>query len=114
MRSKPNWFWAIPLVFIAVLFYWPLTKIIGLGLSANWVEIYFESSTLKAIWFTVWQAAVSTLLALLIGIPGAYVLYRKKFFAQRFIRALITVPLVLPTIVVAIVFSGFGGIPAIP
>jgi thiamine transport system permease protein len=114
MRNRPNWFWAIPLVFIAVLFYWPLTKIIGLGLSANWVEIYFESSTLKAIWFTLWQAAASTLIALLIGIPGAYVLYRKKFFAHRFIRALITVPLVLPTIVVAIVFSGFGDIPAIP
>ena len=107
MRSKPNWLWAIPLVFIAVLFYWPLTKIIGLGLSADWLEIYLEFGTLNAIWFTLWQAAVSTAIALVIGIPGAYVLYRKKFFGQRFIRALITVPLVLPTIVVAIVFSSF-------
>ena len=107
MRSKPNWLWAIPLVFIAVLFYWPLTKIIGLGLSADWLEIYLESGTLNAIWFTLWQAAVSTAIALVIGIPGAYILYRKKFFGQRFIRALITVPLVLPTIVVAIVFSSF-------
>jgi thiamine transport system permease protein len=107
MRSKPNWLWLIPLVFIAVLFYWPLSKIIGLGLSANWLEIYFESATLKAIWFTVWQAALSTLIAVVIGIPGAYILYRKKFLGQRFIRALITVPLVLPTIVVAIVFSSF-------
>ena len=114
MRSKPNWLWIFPLIFIAVLFYWPLSKIIGLGLSANWIEIYLESSTLKAIWFTVWQAAVSTLIALVIGIPGAYILYRKKFFGHRFIRALITVPLVLPTIVVAIVFSGFSDIPAIP
>ena len=114
MRNKPNWLWAIPLVFIAVLFYWPLTKIIGLGLSANWLEIYLEPSTLKAIWFTVWQAAVSTAIALVLGIPGAYVLYRKSFVGQRFIRALITVPLVLPTIVVAIVFSGFSDIPPIP
>lgn len=114
MRSKPNWLWALPLLFIAVLFYWPLTKIIGLGLSANWLEVYLESATLKAIWFTIWQAAASTAIALLIGIPGAYILYRKKFFGQRFIRALITVPLVLPTIVVAIVFSGFSDIPPIP
>ena len=82
MRSKPNWLWIFPLVFIAVLFYWPLSKIIGLGLSANWIEIYLESATLKAIWFTVWQAAVSTLIALVIGIPGAYILYRKKFLGQ--------------------------------
>ena len=107
MRSKPNWLWIFPLVFIAVLFYWPLSKIIGLGLSANWLEIYLESATLKAIWFTIWQAVVSTLIAVVIGIPGAYILYRKKFFGHRFIRALITVPLVLPTIVVAIVFSSF-------
>jgi thiamine transport system permease protein len=107
MRNKPNWLWVFPLVFIGVLFYWPLSKIIGLGLSANWIEIYLESATLKAIWFTIWQAAVSTLIAVVIGIPGAYILYRKKFFGHRFIRALITVPLVLPTIVVAIVFSSF-------
>ena len=105
--SKKVWLWAAPLLFVGVLFYWPLLKIIGVGLTADWFEIYFEPATLKAIWFTIWQAAVSTLIALVIGIPGAYVLYRKQFFGQRFIRALITVPLVLPTIVVAIVFSSF-------
>ena len=99
--------WAAPILFVSVLFYLPLLKIIGVGLSSNWFEIYFEPATLKAIWFTIWQAALSTAIALLIGIPGAYVLYRKRFFGQRFIRALITVPLVLPTIVVAIVFSSF-------
>ena len=105
--KKRVWLWAAPLLFVAVLFYLPLLKIIGVGLSSNWFEIYFEPATLKAIWFTIWQAALSTAIALLIGIPGAYVLYRKQFFGQRFIRALITVPLVLPTIVVAIVFASF-------
>jgi thiamine transport system permease protein len=99
--------WAAPLAFIAVLFYWPLVNIISRGLEANWLAVYFEPATLKAIWFTIWQAALSTALALVVGIPSAYVLYRKRFFGQRFVRALITVPLVLPTIVVAIVFSSF-------
>lgn len=99
--------WAVPLIFIAVLFYWPLVNIISQGLQADWLAVYFEPATLRAIWFTIWQAALSTALALLVGIPSAYVLYRKRFFGQRFIRALITVPLVLPTIVVAIVFSSF-------
>ena len=112
--NKRVWLWAAPILFVAVLFYLPLLKIIGVGLSSNWFEIYFEPATLKAIWFTIWQAALSTAIALLIGIPGAYVLYRKQFFGQRVIRALITVPLVLPTIVVAIVFSTFRDLPAIP
>ena len=109
--------WLTPLAFIGVLFYWPLVNIIGTGLNkvdGSWLSVYFEETTLKAIWFTIWQAAVSTAIALVVGIPGAYVLYRKKFFGQRTIRALITVPLVLPTIVVAIMFSPFREIPAIP
>jgi len=112
--SKKFLLWTAPLLFIAVLFYWPLTKIIALGLSGNWFEIYFEPATLSAIWFTIWQAAASTLICLLLGVPGAYILYRKDFAGQKFIRALITVPLVLPTIVVAIAFSNFRQIPAIP
>ena len=106
--------WAAPVTFILVLFYWPLTKIIALGLSGDWLSIYLEPKVLSAIWFTIWQAAVSTIICLVIGIPGAYILYRKKFRGQKFIRALITVPLVLPTIVVAISFSNFKFIPAVP
>lgn len=99
--------WAAPVLFVLVLFYLPLSKIIALGFSGNWFDIYLEPQTLQAIWFTIWQAALSTLISLLIGIPGAYILYRKRFRGQRFIRALITIPLVLPSIVVAIVFASF-------
>lgn len=106
--------WATPVVFVLVLFYLPLSHIIALGLSGNWVEVYLQPQTAKAIWFTVWQAAASTLISLLIGIPGAYILYRKKFRGQRFARALITVPLVLPSIIVAIIFSNFHFVPSIP
>ena len=99
--------WAAPVLFVLVLFYWPLGKIISIGVSSNWIAIYLQHSTLQAIWFTIWQSALSTIISLLIGIPGAYILYRKKFRGQMFLRALITVPLVLPSIVVAIVFASF-------
>ncbi len=106
--------WAAPLLFVAVLFYLPLGRILGLGLSSDWLKIFGQSETAEAIWFTIWQAAISTIICLLLGIPGAYILYRRRFFGQRFIRALITVPLVLPTIIVAIAFSNFRDLPAIP
>lgn len=101
--------WAAPLLFVVVLFYWPLSLIVSVGVKSNWLAIYFDAGTASAIWFTLWQAVLSTLLCLALGIPGAYVLYRKRFRGQRFIRALITVPLVLPTIVVAIAFTAFRG-----
>ena len=103
-------FWAIPLSFVAVLFYWPIAKITSLGFSGDWLATLSEPKTLEVIWFTLWQAAVSTLVTLVIAIPGAYLLNRKSFPGQSFIKALITVPFVLPSIVVAVGFTVFRNI----
>ncbi len=102
--------WAIPLTFVAVLFYWPIAKITSLGFSGDWLATLSEPKTLEVIWFTLWQAAVSTLVTLVIAIPSSYLLYRKSFPGQRFIKALITVPFVLPSIVVAIGFTVFRNV----
>lgn len=99
--------WAIPLLFVGVLFYWPLLTILGRGFTQEWWPDIFDPKTMEILWFTVWQAAVSTAVCLVLGIPGAYVLYRRKFRGQRVLRALITVPFMLPTIVVAAAFSSF-------
>ena len=45
-----------------------------------------------------------------IAIPGAYLLYRRSFAGQSLIKALITVPFVLPSIVVAVGFMVFRNI----
>lgn len=102
--------WAIPLTFVAVLFYWPIAKITSLGFSGDWLATLSEPKTIEVIWFTLWQATVSTLVTLVIAIPGAYLLYRKLFPGQRLIKALITVPFVLPSIVVAVGFTVFRNV----
>ncbi len=102
--------WAIPLTFVAVLFYWPIAKITSLGFSGDWLATLTEPKTLEVIWFTLWQAAVSTFVTLVIAIPGAYLLYRKSFPGQRLIKALITIPFVLPSIVVAVGFTVFRNV----
>src|SRR4029077_11932746 len=55
-------------------------------------------------WFTLWQAAVATALTLVVGLPGAYVVARYEFPGRRLFRAFVTVPFVLPTVVVATAF----------
>ncbi|MEN9693464.1 MAG: hypothetical protein RLZZ330_1108 [Actinomycetota bacterium] len=100
--------WAVPLAFVVVLFYWAIVKLLGLGLQQNWFAVFGDQHFHSVVWFTIGQATLSTLLCLLFGVPGAYVLYRRKFFAQSFIRALIAVPFVLPTIVVAIALQTFA------
>jgi thiamine transport system permease protein len=100
----------VPLVFVAVLFYWPISEVAVLGLSGNWLELLLEPKTASLIWFTLWQAVVSTLVTVLVAIPGAYLLYRRSFPGQQLIQALVTVPFVLPSIVVAVGFKVFRSV----
>ena len=99
--------WAVPVLFFGVLFYWPLGKILAIGFKGHWLSTITTARIVSLVWFTIWQAGLSALLCLLFGIPGAYVLYHRKFPGQRFLRSLITIPFILPTIVVAIGFTAF-------
>lgn len=94
-----------------MLFYWPLAKILSLGLSGNWLAPIATSKVLDIFWFTLWQALLSSLISISLGVPGAYVLYARRLRGQEIIKAFITVPFVLPTIVVAIGFTSFRRIP---
>lgn len=99
--------WGAPLVFVAVLFYWAIGNLLALGLKQNWPDLFTNGRFQQVVAFTLGQAALSTILCLIFGLPGAYVIYRKKFFGQNLVKAFIAVPFVLPTIVIAIALQNF-------
>jgi thiamine transport system permease protein len=106
---------AIPVAFVAVLFVYPVVAILGRGLApAGRLDLepfrrVFSDPTLRGVlWFTVWQAALSTLLTLVVALPGAYVLSRLRFPGRSIVRALVTIPFVLPTVLVASAFLALG------
>src|SRR3954467_14649772 len=106
----------IPLVFLAVFFAWPVGHIVVRGLrpDGRWNlgvvgEVLGDPTTRRVVWFTTWQAAASTALTLVLALPGAYVIPRFQFRGKALLRAAITVPFVLPTIVVASAFLGLIG-----
>lgn len=82
-----------------------------MGFSGDWLHAIATTRITSLVWFTIWQAALSALFSLLFGIPGAYVLYHRSFPGQKLIRAFITIPFMLPTIVVAIGFTAFRQLP---
>ncbi len=59
------------------------------------------------------QALASTALALMVGVPIANVVSRYRYRGRSFAQALVTVPFVLPTVVVALAFRALlgGGAP---
>jgi thiamine transport system permease protein len=73
------------------------------------VELFQKPYYLRIFWFTFWQAALSTILTLLLGLPMAYIFARYAFPGKSLLRALVTVPFVLPTVVVAIAFRSLLG-----
>ncbi|HEY7470385.1 MAG TPA: iron ABC transporter permease [Acidimicrobiia bacterium] len=100
---------AVPALFIGYFFLYPLTRILLLGLS----EMSFGADSVEARlvrvgWFTLWQAAVSTLLTLVLAAPMTWAVSQFEFRGRRLATALVTVPFVLPTVVVGSAFVALG------
>lgn len=106
----------LPLVFLAVFFLWPLLAILQQSLAPGGRlaldalrELVVRPYYAQTVWFTFWQAALSTLLTLAIGLPGAYVFGRYQFRGRELLKALTTIPFVMPTVVVAAAFRSLLG-----
>lgn len=101
--------WLLPLLFFAVFYFYPMAAIAGLSLGPAALEALVEADTWRVVGFTVWQAGLSTLLTLLAGLPGAYLVARYRFRGKGLLRALTAVPFVMPTLVVAAGFNALIG-----
>ncbi|MFJ8718590.1 ABC transporter permease [Streptomyces violaceus] len=107
---------ALPVAFFAAFFAYPVAAIVARGLKVDGVwrfgrigEVLAQSDVRHVLWFTTWQALVSTALTLLIALPGAYVFARFDFRGKQVLRAAVTVPFVLPTVVVGTAFLALVG-----
>lgn len=108
--------WFLPLAFLALFYFYPLGSIIKLSFSMNeagpfdpLLDAIRSHSIRGVVGFTIWQAALSTILTLVFGLPGAYLLGRFNFPGKSFLRAITGVPFVMPTIVVAAGFNALLG-----
>ncbi|MDG4781741.1 ABC transporter permease [Micromonospora sp. WMMD961] len=74
----------------------------GLLIRTPWTTLpdrLTEPGALTALRLSVQTATLATALCLLLGVPLAWVLARVEFPGRRLVRALVTVPLVLPPVV---------------
>jgi len=119
-RSSTAWWRAAlaapPLVFLGVFFVWPVVTIIDRGLRPGgawdlsvFSDVAADPSLRRVLWFTVWQAVASTLLCVLIALPGAALFGRYRFRGRSLLWSALLVPFVLPTVVVGVALLGVFG-----
>ena len=106
----------LPLLFLGLFFFYPLVEILALSLAPEgrldlspFRTLLTDPYYARLLAFTTGQALLSTLLTLLAGMPAAYVFARYDFRGKSLIRALTTIPFVLPTMVVAAAFTALLG-----
>ena len=109
-----------PLIFLSLFFIIPMVSILQTGLQndegdlslTHVGEVVNNSYYRHVIGFTIEQALYSALTTMALGLPAAYLLTKHQFPGKSAIRALLTVPFVLPTITVAmgfiLLFGKFG------
>lgn len=117
MKAGRIFFLLSAVLFLTFFFYIPVFSVLknafidqdGTLSLANIRNIFLSSYNRRIILFTIEQAALSTIFSLIIGFPGAYLLAGKEFPGKSVLKAIATVPFVLPSILVVLGFVLFFG-----
>ncbi|MFB6309938.1 MAG: ABC transporter permease [Salinirussus sp.] len=88
------------------LFVDPLSVPANVG---SWIRAGFPGISFGLFGFTAYQAALSVIASVVLGLPGAYILARYEFRGRRTLRSLTILPFVLPAIMVAVGFVAMFG-----
>ncbi len=116
-RSSLRWAAiASPLVLLGAFLVFPVVTVLVEGLvygpGTSFIDVISSMVTQSVLNFTVFQALISTILVVIIGLPGAFLLARLRMRGKSLLRASLIVPFVLPPIVVVVgflrVFGEFG------
>lgn len=113
-RSLRTGAWLLPTLFLLVFLVYPLIVLaVTVGSGGSVLERLLAPEIWRVTGLAAGQAAASTVVALAIGLPLANVVSRYRYRGRALAQALITVPFVLPTVVVALAFRSLLG-PGVP
>ena len=104
MNRLPRWLpitlAAAPVTLLVVFYAWPFATLLSTALDRQVVvDTLSTERTWRVVWFTTWQAVVSTLLTIVVGLAPAFVFARYTFPGRVTLLGLMTALFVLPTVV---------------
>ena len=106
----------VPVAVLTVFFVLPVSGMVARGFWPDGVfdpggvlDVLTRERVHRVLWFTLWSSAAGTTIAVLLGLPAAYVLHRLDLPGRKVVRAALLVPFVLPTVVVGVAFRELLG-----
>ena len=98
----------VPFLLLTIFLLYPVLGVLVQGLldknGTPFMNVLISPVTQKTLSFTIVQALCSTLLTVLVGLPGGFLLARLEFKGKSILRAIIILPFILPPIVVVVGF----------
>ena len=100
---------ALPLLFLLVVLVAPVLRLLAEGLAPaaadaeplRWLDVWQDEFLRWRVLWSFAQAAITCALALLLGLPCAWVLARREFPGRALVLRLLMLPFVVPTLVAA-------------
>lgn len=101
---------SLPLIFIFFFYFFPLTSVLK-RVFADFTsfDVLGSKSVTNVVWFTLWQAFLSTVITVILGLPAAWIFSRFIFRGKRIFKSLFTIPFILPSVVTAAAFNALIG-----
>ncbi|MGB7968036.1 MAG: tungstate ABC transporter permease WtpB [Methanobacterium sp.] len=95
-------FFAIMGSFLVLFIFIPIINLITSSTVGEIIANLQDSQVVESIFVSVYSALFATIIAILFGVPLAYILARHDFKGKGFIESIIDVPIVIPHTVVGI------------
>lgn len=81
------------------------------GFSLKWyAQIMRDPSYIDAFWVSAKLASLSTIAAIVLGVPAALVITRKRFLGREVVSGLFLSPLILPTVVIGVAILQYASV----
>ncbi len=97
--GRTPWPLAVPAAVAVAFLLLPLAGMVALAPWPDLLQILTETRAVEALRLSLLTATVTTVISVVVGVPLAWVLARSRARGLRLLRALVTLPLVIPPVV---------------
>jgi molybdate/tungstate transport system permease protein len=94
--SRMEWVFTFAGLLLLLFILVPLVATIVASSPGEFAEGVADKGVVSALWVTFLAAFIATVIALVLGVPLAYLLARREFWGKNLVQGLIDLPIIIP------------------